>query len=76
MKQTSFKRVFKDCSASLCNAIIVYEQPGYNPKFGECVEIWFSDTQPSSSIVITKQCAKKIYERLKVILDSSESISF
>jgi hypothetical protein len=75
MKRTSYKKVFQDCSATLCDAIISYEQPGYNPKFGECIELCFSEKQTYSSTVLTKQSARKLYERLKVILDSSESVS-
>lgn len=75
MKSTSYKKVFKQCSANLCDAIVSFEQPGINPTFGECVEISFSEEQNKSTTVLTKQGAKHLYEALKHILEEAEQKS-
>lgn len=75
MKSTSYKKVFKQCSANLCDAIVSFEQPGINPTFGECVEICFLDQQCKSSAVLTKQSAENLYNHLKKLLESSEKVS-
>lgn len=67
-KTTSYKRVFKACSASICDAIISYESPGVNPSFGECVHLSFGKDQADCSVIITKQGAEALYKQLKDLL--------
>ena len=74
-KSTSYKKVFKDCSAELCDAIVAYEKPGYKPRFGECIEICFLEQHAKSSAVLTKQSAEKLYNHLKKLIEASEKVS-
>lgn len=67
--KTTYKKVYTQVTPNTCKGITSYKKQNENlvPQFEECIELSFEKEGTFTNIVITKQTADQLRERLSSI---------